>query len=81
MVESHIQDEATLGRGGPALDRAVKGVQRLFSTGRFGAGDYLPSERALAKEIGVARGTLRVALDGLARDGMVRAAGGRCTLL
>ncbi len=68
-------------RGGPALDRALKGLSRTFASGRLGAGEYLPSERALAKDVGVARGTLRAALDSLARSGVIRASGGRWVLL
>ena len=39
--------------------------------GRWGPGDVLPGERGLAQEIGVARETLRAALDRLERAGLV----------
>ena len=64
-------------RGGPALDRAEKGLRQLLSSGRYQEGDRLPSERALARELGVARGTMRTTLESAIREGLVGLQNGR----
>lgn len=55
-----------------AQDRARDALRRLLLAGRWAPGDHLPPERALAGELGVSRTTLRGALAGLAREGLVR---------
>lgn len=42
------------------------------------AGDPLPSERILAKRLGVARNTIRVPLEQLEAEGVIESRGGRC---
>ncbi|HET8866785.1 MAG TPA: GntR family transcriptional regulator, partial [Agrococcus sp.] len=52
--------------GATALER----LRSLASA--LAPGELLPSERALAAELGVARMTVRGAIDVLAREGLVR---------
>jgi GntR family uxuAB operon transcriptional repressor len=46
-------------------------LRREIEAGRFAVRDRLPSERKLAEEYGVARGTVREALNRLAEQGLV----------
>lgn len=66
--------------GGLALDPASatplylqvrQGLARMIRQGYFGADDALPSERALAEDLGISRVTARKALQALAQDGLV----------
>lgn len=56
--------------------RAVHSVRAWISDGHLIDGDALPSERTLADQLGLARGTVRSALDELARDGLIASADG-----
>ncbi|MBL3560890.1 FadR family transcriptional regulator [Rhodovulum sulfidophilum] len=56
-------------------DIAARLGQRLAG-GEFGAGERLPSERALAAEYGVSRAVVREALSHLKSDGLVEARAG-----
>jgi DNA-binding FadR family transcriptional regulator len=62
--------------GAPALetvqDRTRTILRGFLLRGRWSPGEHLPPERALAEELGVSRVTLRGALAGLAREGLVR---------
>ena len=55
-------------------------VQRL-SAGEWQPGTVLPSEMALAAELGVSQGTVRKAIDSLVSDGALRRAQGRGTFV
>jgi GntR family transcriptional repressor for pyruvate dehydrogenase complex len=50
-------------------------------SGRFGAGDQLPTELTLAATLGVSRPVIREAISKLAADGIVRAEQGRGTFV
>ncbi|WP_077487813.1 GntR family transcriptional regulator [Sinomonas mesophila] len=54
-----------------AKDRAVQGLRRRLSEEAWSAGDRLPSEPALAKELGVSRVSVRAALAELEKEGLV----------
>jgi GntR family transcriptional regulator len=51
--------------------RAVQSLRRRLSQGTWSAGDRLPSEPALAKELGVSRVSIRAALARLESEGLV----------
>ncbi len=51
--------------------RAVQRVRSWIADGHLSDGDVLPSERTLAEHLGMARGTIRAALDELGRDGLI----------
>jgi GntR family transcriptional regulator, transcriptional repressor for pyruvate dehydrogenase complex len=53
-------------------DEIVDQIRRLILTGRFAAGEKLPPERTLAKELGVNRASLREALKKLEHMGLVK---------
>ncbi|MGK5115190.1 MULTISPECIES: GntR family transcriptional regulator [unclassified Geodermatophilus] len=51
--------------------KVVRSLERRLSQGEWAAGDRLPSEPTLAKELGVSRVTVRAALAQLENDGIV----------
>ncbi|MFN3613488.1 MAG: FadR/GntR family transcriptional regulator [Rubrimonas sp.] len=53
-------------------DHALSTLRAALDQGTWGPGARLPAERALAAELGLGRGTLRKALDALAREGRIR---------
>ncbi len=57
--------------------RAIQQLRNWIQQGRLAPGDALPAERALSDELGIARGTLRSALDELTAEGLLHEAGGR----
>jgi GntR family transcriptional regulator len=63
-----------------SLYRQVEAILRdQIADGQLRAGDRLPPEEALRAQFGVSRGTLRQALEGLERDGLVERSQGRGT--
>lgn len=63
-------------------DRAARlrlALEEALRAGRWQPGEKLPTERALSETYGVARNTLRRALDGLERDGLLERHVGRGT--
>lgn len=54
-----------------AAARAVQALHRRLSEGSWSTGDRLPSEPALAKELGVSRVSIRAALAQLESEGLV----------
>jgi GntR family transcriptional regulator len=54
-----------------AAARAVQSLRRRFAQGSWSAGDRLPAEPALAKELGVGRVSVRAALAQLESEGLV----------
>jgi DNA-binding FadR family transcriptional regulator len=62
-------------------EQAYRHIARLISSGMLRAGDELPGERLLGRVFDIARGSLRMALDLLKRDGMVRIAHGKSTIV
>lgn len=58
-------------RGAPLPRQIAEAIQRDIGRGRFRSRDRLPSVRALADQLGVARRTVRAALGELERQGWV----------
>ncbi|MDQ3475937.1 MAG: FadR family transcriptional regulator [Actinomycetota bacterium] len=56
---------------GTRTDRAARLLSDLITTGKLAPGDFLPSEPVLAKQLGVSRPTLRLALRTLEMRGLV----------
>ena len=54
------------------LDRAVRLLTDLIASGKLAPGDALPSEPALAAQLGISRPTVRLALRTLETRGLVR---------
>ena len=71
-------------RPASACDLVVEQLRRAIHLGRFVAGDKLPPERELAKQLGVSRTTVRDAVKILEGEGLVQskrgAAGGHSVL-
>ncbi len=63
----------------PLPDQVVAHLRTLLADGVLAPGDELPSTRALAAHLGVARGTIVTAYDQLAAEGWFEAAAGRST--
>ncbi|CAA9575268.1 MAG: hypothetical protein AVDCRST_MAG19-3265 [uncultured Thermomicrobiales bacterium] len=56
---------------GSRTDRVIAVLTELITSGRFGSGDFLPSEAELCKQLGVSRPTVRMALRTLETRGLV----------
>jgi GntR family transcriptional regulator len=67
--------------GRPAYRQIEESLLELIDAGRLAAGDRMPPERDLAARLGVSRMTLRQALDGLVRRGLLVRRGGRGTFV
>ncbi len=67
--------------GRPAYRQIEQGLLDLIDTGSLVPGDRMPPERDLAARLGVSRMTLRQALDGLVRRGLLVRHGGRGTFV
>jgi GntR family transcriptional regulator/MocR family aminotransferase len=76
-VDLHVDLEAAGGRRA-ALERALRAAIR---DGRLRAGDRVPSTRALARDLGLARGTIAEAYAQLAAEGYLRTRPGAPTLV
>ncbi|MAE28576.1 MAG: GntR family transcriptional regulator [Planctomycetota bacterium] len=68
----HAPRRGRPGQAPTAQDRTRAALRNQLLGGRWSPGDNLPPERSLAEEFGVSRVTLRGALAGLAREGLVR---------
>lgn len=55
----------------PLYQRLIKGIRRAMDEGTLGRDDALPSERDLAKSLGVSRITIRRAVRGLVEEGLL----------
>lgn len=62
---------------GPAYSRIASEITARIEANHFAPGDRLPAERELAQEFGVARMTVRQALDQLQMDGLIGRKRGR----
>jgi DNA-binding FadR family transcriptional regulator len=56
---------------GSVTERAVQLLSDLITSGKLAAGEFLPSEPALSKQLGISRGTIRMALKTLEMRGLV----------
>lgn len=70
--------EFTQLRRGPSLaSQVTQSMLASISSGRFGAGDWLPSERELSEQFGVSRTVIREAVRGLEAKGLIEVRSGR----
>jgi len=76
-IDLHLEIDATAGRR-LAIENALR---QAIRSGRLPAGTRLPSSRALAAELGVARGTVTAAYDQLVAEGYLSARIGSGTLV
>ena len=65
----------------PIYEQLYHGIIRLAALGAMGAGDPLPSVRALAQELGVNPNTVQKAYQLLERDGLIVSAPGKGSFL
>src|SRR5262249_61858355 len=68
-------------RQGTSAEEVVQHLREMIHRGELRPGDRLPSERDLAKLLGVSRPTLRVAICSLAAVGVLRARQGAGTFV
>ena len=52
-------------------NQAMREIISMIADGSYGVGERLPAERALCEHLGISRGTLRKALEGLEKLGVV----------
>jgi DNA-binding transcriptional MocR family regulator len=69
------------GRAAPVYQQIAAWFRAEIEAGRMGAGDRLPTIRALARALGVNRDTVALAYDALAREGWLEATVGRGTFV
>ena len=69
------------GPGRPAYRQIELQLLDLIGEGALAPGDRVPAERELALRVGVSRMTLRQALDGLVRRGLLERRGGQGTFV
>lgn len=62
-------------------EHAYRGLASLIRSGMLRAGDALPSERLLSRVFDIARGSVRMVLDELKCDGVIRISQGKKTLV
>ncbi len=60
--------------------RVIRSIKQWIQEGRLAAGEPLPSERALAERLQVARGTVRSAMEQLLEEGFITGDGRRRTI-
>lgn len=77
-VSLNIVSDAT---GDPLYRQVYERFRGAIAEGTLKPGDRIPSARALAKEIGVARGTIEVAYSLLASEGYIQARGQAGTIV
>lgn len=68
-------------RGTPAYRQIIEKITGLVQSGRLQAGEKLPPERDLARQIGAARGTVKKAYEKLAANQIVQIIHGRGTFV
>lgn len=73
----HVKRESTL----PLYRQISQGLREAIASGELAEGSQLPSERALAKELGVNRTTIMNAYNELASEGLIEGHVGRGTLV
>ena len=61
----------TISRGPSLADAVVERIRRDITSGGYGVGDKLPTERDLSEKYGVSRPIVREALGTLKRDGLI----------
>ena len=65
----------------PVFEQIRAQIERLIASGQLAAGTTLPPIRQLAKDLGLARGTVNKVYDMLARDGLVQTSGRHGTIV
>lgn len=65
----------------PVYRQVIERITRLARSGAVAAGERLPTERELADQLGVARGTITRAYEELSRDGIVEVVRGSGTYI
>lgn len=65
----------------PLYKQIAEQIEQRISSGEFGPGSYLPSERTLSKELGVNRSTIVAAYDELQAAGMIERIQGSGTIV
>ena len=65
----------------PVFEQLRSQIERLIASGQLHPGSKLPTIRQLARDLGVARGTVNKVYDALVRDGLVETAGRHGTIV
>ncbi|GKV98470.1 hypothetical protein PEC301653_15160 [Pectobacterium carotovorum subsp. carotovorum] len=73
--DSHLFSPLSFQENAPLYRQLYERVRRAINTDLLSPGDRLPSARMLAKELGVARGTIEQAYSLLIAEGYLQARG------
>ena len=65
----------------PAYRQIIKQITSMIHEGHLRPGDKLPTERELASQLNIARGTVKKAYEVMARDGIIETTQGRGTFV
>lgn len=65
----------------PVFEQLRAQIERLIASGQLATGTRLPAIRDLARDLGLARGTVNKVYDLLARDGLVATSGRHGTVV
>lgn len=65
----------------PAYRQIIKQITSMIHEGRLHPGDKLPTERELASQLNLARGTVKKAYEVMSRDGIIETTQGRGTFV
>ncbi|WP_240354965.1 GntR family transcriptional regulator [Pectobacterium brasiliense] len=79
--DSHLFSPLSFQENAPLYRQLYERVRRAINTDLLSPGDRLPSARMLAKELGVARGTIEQAYSLLIAEGYLQARGQAGTLV
>ncbi|MBC8102079.1 MAG: GntR family transcriptional regulator [Cytophagales bacterium] len=71
MAPLQMTSPPAIGLHGSAMADLLTGIRQAILLGKYPAGTWLPTERELAEEFGVARRAVRRAIDILAEEGLV----------
>ncbi|MBC8134829.1 MAG: GntR family transcriptional regulator [Fibrella sp.] len=71
MALQQMTFSPTIGRHGSTTADLLTGIRQAILSGKYQAGTWLPTERELAQDFGVARRAVRRAIDIIAEEGLV----------
>lgn len=81
LCSGAVQVEVSRGQGRPVYEQIAAQLRAAIESGEVGAGQRLPTIRALAQRLGVNRDTVALAYDALSAEGLIESGVGRGTFV